>query len=211
MNPTDLIEFKGTKDGLIIHLNESTDFEVIKNQLITRLEKAKNFFKGANVVSFEGKNLTDLEEIELKSIMNSRFGMTTIEKNISFDGRNGVFNGLDEGITKFYNSTLRSGSKVEFHGNLVIIGDVNPGAKIIAHGNIIIMGALRGVAHAGSNGNGDAYVAAFKLQPTQLRIGKYIARSPDNSLYKPDHPEIAMIKNDQIVIEPYLTKKNRQF
>ena len=56
---------------------------------------------------------------------------------------------IEEGLTKFVYSTIRSGMKIQYNGNLVIIGDVNPGAEVIATGNIIVMGALRGIAHGG--------------------------------------------------------------
>ena len=91
-------------------------------------------------------------------------------------------------------------------GNVVIMGDVNHGAEIIAYGNIVVMGALRGVAHAGANGNDEAFVSAFRLQATQLRIGKFIARAPDNSSYNPKYPEVAFIRDEMIQIEPYITK-----
>ncbi len=73
-------------------------------------------------------------------------------------------------MTKFINTTIRSGQVIEYDGNIVIIGDVNPGALIKAKGNIIILGTMRGVAHAGVDGNHDAIVAAYNLQPTQLEL-----------------------------------------
>ncbi len=88
-------------------------------------------------------------------------------------------------MTRFYNNTIRSGQVIEYNGNIVIIGDVNPGALVKATGNIVILGGkLRGgVAHAGTNGNENAYVAAYELQPTQLRIGDIIARKPDEGFF----------------------------
>ncbi|SKC64503.1 septum site-determining protein MinC [Maledivibacter halophilus] len=200
------IEFKGTKDGLIIHFNESCEYEKLKEQLIERLEKAKDFFIGAKIARIEGKNLSSDEENEIIDLINNRFGMIMIENNITCLKKEEVFTGLEEGMTKFVKATLRSGRKIEFKGNVIIMGDVNPGAKVIAYGNIVVMGALRGTAHAGSNGNDKAFVSALKLLPTQLRIGKYIARAPDSGGYDPKYPEIAFIKDDMIQIEPYLTK-----
>ncbi|MBC7106160.1 MAG: septum site-determining protein MinC, partial [Firmicutes bacterium] len=66
--------------------------------------------------------------------------------------------------------TLRSGQRLCYNGNVVILGDVNPGAEVVAAGNVIVMGVLRGVVHAGANGNEEAVVLAFRLRPTQLRI-----------------------------------------
>lgn len=103
----------------------------------------------------------------------------------------------------FLRQTLRSGQTVSHKGHLVIVGDVNPGAEVVADGDITIWGALRGVAHAGVNGNVDAQIRALKLRPMQLRIAHAIARAPDRP-YNPNigyaGPETARIVNGQIRI-----------
>ncbi len=106
--------------------------------------------------------------------------------------------------------TLRSGQCIQFDGNVVVLGDVNPGSEIIASGNIVVMGALRGVVHAGVTGNEEATVSAFKLQPTQLRIANHITRAPDGDYLAPEHPEIARIKDGVVVIEMYHLGQDRQ-
>ncbi|HWI54625.1 MAG TPA: septum site-determining protein MinC [Desulfobacteria bacterium] len=106
--------------------------------------------------------------------------------------------------------TVRSGQSIQFDGNVVVLGDVNPGSEIIASGNIVVMGALRGVVHAGATGNEEATVAAFKLQPTQLRIANHITRAPDGDYVTPEHPEIAKIRDGVVVIELYQMGQDRQ-
>lgn len=69
------------------------------------------------------------------------------------------------------------------------------------------MGSLRGVAHAGRDGNVRACVAAFKLVPTQLRIAGFIARSADGNTSHSTQPEIAKINKGVLCVEPYLHKK----
>lgn len=103
----------------------------------------------------------------------------------------------------FHRGTLRSGRRIDSKGHIIIIGDVNPGAELHAVGNIIVMGSLRGFVHAGCQGDSEACVVALKLHPTQLRIGKYITRPPDGDTQGPDYPELARVKNDQIIIEPH--------
>ncbi|MGB9803727.1 septum site-determining protein MinC [Desulfofundulus sp.] len=97
--------------------------------------------------------------------------------------------------------TLRSGQKIHYDGNIVIIGDINPGAEVVATGNIIVMGAVRGVVHAGAGGNEKAMVLAFRLEPTQLRIAGHITRPPDEQSSRPERPEVARIKNGLVTIE----------
>ena len=100
--------------------------------------------------------------------------------------------------------TLRSGQRVRFAGNVVVLGDVNPGAEIVASGDIVVMGTLRGVAHAGATGGEGAIVAAFRLQPTQLRVGSFIGRSPDGGNARTQMPELARVRDGALVIERYV-------
>jgi septum site-determining protein MinC len=98
---------------------------------------------------------------------------------------------------------VRSGQTFNYAGTIVIIGDVNPGAEVIAEGDVIVWGKLRGVVHAGAAGNEDAVVGALILAPTQLRIGKQIARAPDDRRAR-HFPEVARVRDGHIVVEPWI-------
>ena len=101
--------------------------------------------------------------------------------------------------------TVRGGQSVNFDGNVVILGDVNPGAEIIASGHVLVMGSMRGVVHAGAAGDDDARVTALTLAPTQLRIASHITRPPDGGYAQTDHmAEMALIRDDTVSIEEYL-------
>jgi septum formation inhibitor MinC len=99
--------------------------------------------------------------------------------------------------------TLRSGASVRFDGDLYIFGDVNPGAHVVATGNIVVLGTLKGMAHAGAAGAEDAFILAFDLRPTQVRIARKIAIPPERDSQSGFVPEIATVRDEQIVIEPY--------
>jgi septum site-determining protein MinC len=100
---------------------------------------------------------------------------------------------------------VRSGAAIRTSGDLHVYGDVNPGAHLVAGGDIVVFGALKGLAHAG-NRDERAFVMAFDLRPTQVRIGKVIGLSPAEA---PDRasrgvaPEVAYVVAGSIVIEPY--------
>ncbi len=106
--------------------------------------------------------------------------------------------------------TLRSGQSIQYDGNVVILGDVNPGSEVVATGSVIVMGALRGVVHAGAGGDENVLVLAFRLQPTQLRIANHITRPPDNEPVDTDHPEMARIRDGVVTIEVIQTGGERQ-
>lgn len=97
--------------------------------------------------------------------------------------------------------TLRSGQHVRFARNVVVLGDVNPGAEIVAGGDIVVIGTLRGVAHAGAAGDLRAVVAAFRLQPTQIRVAAVIGRAPDGGGERVDAPEVALVRDGLLVIQ----------
>jgi septum site-determining protein MinC len=97
--------------------------------------------------------------------------------------------------------TLRSGQSIRHPGHVIILGDVNPGSEIIAGGNVIIWGRLRGTVHAGAAGDEDAMVCALDLAPTQLRIGSYVAISPERR--KRVKPEVVRINDGQLVAEDW--------
>ncbi|MEL6128288.1 MAG: septum site-determining protein MinC [Cyanobacteria bacterium J06627_3] len=95
--------------------------------------------------------------------------------------------------------TVRSGTEIRHPGSIVVLGDVNPGGALIAAGDIFVWGRLRGVAHAGSEGNAACRIMALHMQPTQLRIADQVARAPE----KPPtqyQPEVAYITQGGIRI-----------
>lgn len=208
MTNQSLIEFKGTKDGLIIKVKDNHDFQNIKKALIAHFEKAGSFFKGGNLLDIECPYINEEERAELKTMVMEKYDLHF--KELAKDPAPEIFQGLKEGMTKFHRGTLRSGQVLSYDGNLVIFGDVNPGAEVKAKGNIIVLGSLRGIAHAGADGNLDAIVSAHVLNPTQLRIGDIIARSPDEKLPDSVNPEVAKVKNKSVYVESNYNKGKKK-
>ncbi|NJD04426.1 MAG: septum site-determining protein MinC [Ruminiclostridium sp.] len=219
-----VISFKATVNGLILILREEDDFDTIFRHIEMKVASSGRFFKGASIgVKYRGRKLSAEEESKLTALLATSTGaeiksfeedIEQLEKSMLAEStqtrekpkmRLMYFKGLDEGMTKFYKGTVRSGNLVSFEGNLVVIGDVNPGGEIIATGNVIVMGSLRGIVHAGADGNKEAVVAALNLQPTQLRIADVITRSPDIKGGKTAiNPEMAFVKDDMVYIESFL-------
>jgi septum site-determining protein MinC len=78
-----------------------------------------------------------------------------------------------------HRGTVRAGDQLEAEGSLLVLGDVNPGARVQAGGHVLVWGRLRGVAHAGCNGDTEARIVAMQLCPVQLRIADVVARGPE--------------------------------
>jgi septum site-determining protein MinC len=220
----ELITFKGVKEGIFINI-AGNDILAIKNELDVKLKSASGFYNGTKILGIRSENLSTENITELKLILRYKYDLIISNEELPTyilesqttdqvvvneeveETENTSFEDRDESMTKFVNGTLRSGQVVKYDGNIVIIGDVNPGALIEAKGNIIVLGTLRGVAHAGKDGNLNSIVACYNLQPTQLRISDRIARSPDDGMVSSRLPEVARIKDGEVVIEPYLPNK----
>ena len=204
-----LISFRGIKEGIYIHVRDG-DFGRIKIELIEKLKKSIDFFRGANILGIRGGNLSTDQKQELFQIIEEEYELSVSRQGLPSYSQSGKYNGEPtRNMTKFIHNTIRSGQVIEHNGSIVIIGDVNPGALIRAMGNIVILGSLKGVAHAGIGGNEKAIIAAHDLQPTQLRIGNIIGRRPDGEIITSKLPEVAKVDNGEVLIEPYIQKNNR--
>ncbi|MHC1683517.1 MAG: septum site-determining protein MinC [Clostridiaceae bacterium] len=206
---SDNIVIKGNKEGLqvIVDMNKFRDFDDMFEELVAKLSRGKRFYEGSTLTLVtELKFLKERELRQLKDLLFEEFLIKDCIFKDKEESANKVFSGIYEGRTKFLKNTVRSGQVIKYQGNIVIIGDVNPGAEIYAAGNIIVLGSLKGNAHAGSNGNSKAIIAAFELQPKLLQIANVVTRSPEDDV-KPPYPEVAKIKESCIIVEPYLMNK----
>ena len=99
--------------------------------------------------------------------------------------------------------TIRSGQKLFFPGNVVILGDINPGGTVEASGDIVVMGNLRGNALAGSEGNQQAAVTALEFSFTQLKIAGQQAQEQDKRRVSRGGAYQARLENQKIIFQPY--------
>ncbi len=168
-----LIQIKGLRDGLLVSLLDAS-WEDQQSALLAQMDQQPSFFQGARLALDVGSQVLHVNEmVELRDRLSDRnvalwavvsesptteqtaqlLGLATrISKPRPEETRFGVRD-VDDETALFVNKTLRSGTRVEFPGHVVVLGDVNPGAEIIAEGSIIIWGRLRGAVHAGSKGD----------------------------------------------------------
>ena len=223
------VVFRGSKDGLQLIFNDKQDYEVLKEKLKAHLQRAELFFQGADVVldignlEFSIDQILEVQNIlafphglrlrkvihggsEPKPVAKTVRGETMEPEKRNIDQRQNIVENWTSAPkrpdTYLYKGTLRSGQRITYNGNVVVVGDVNPGAEIRAAGDIIVMGTLRGLAHAGVGGATDVAIVAFKLDPTQIRIGDVIGRPPEGDLGAPKEPEVARLKDGVILVEP---------
>jgi len=197
MNETNsLIQIKGLRDGLLVSLDDAP-WETQRAALMTQVDAQPAFFQGARLALDVTSQVLHVNEmVELRDQLSERgiflwavisesptteqtaqlLGLATrISKPRPEEIRQFSVEDLGEETALFLNRTLRSGTRIEFAGHVVVLGDVNPGAEIVADGNVIIWGRLRGMVHAGVKGNKEAVICALDLSPTQLRIADEVS------------------------------------
>jgi len=221
------LQIKGIREGLLVILGDG-EWEEIRVGFLQQVDQQASFFKGARLALDIGNHA--LKAVELGSLRDAlserevslwavlsnsptseqtaqtlglatRLGNTRpdrdarpVDTNLRQTGEGAVL----------VRRTLRSGFYLQHAGHVIIIGDVNPGAEVIATGNIVVWGRLRGVVHAGAEGNEQAVVCALDLAPLQLRIAGQIAITPQRKGKL--QPEMAHIKDGQVVAEVWNPK-----
>jgi septum site-determining protein MinC len=217
------LQIKGIREGLLVTLGEG-DWVGLQNSLLKNIEEQTNFFNGAKLALDVGNQILNVvalsslrdklseHQVSLWAVISNS---PTTEKTAQVLGLATRLNTprLDRTIraldtdhltgesAMLVQRTLRSGFKITYQGHVVVIGDVNPGAEIIASGSVVVWGRLKGVVHAGAEGNEQAVVCALDLAPTQLRIAGNIVIPPQRK-GKPQ-PELAFIQDGQIMAEPW--------
>jgi septum site-determining protein MinC len=207
-----LVQIKGIRDGLLATFADAA-WDEQRLALLTQIDERPAFYQGARLaidVASQILKVNDLVDfrdrlsergVTLWAIVSESpvteqtaqlLGLATrISKPRPEERRADT---VSEDVALFVSKTLRSGQRVEYPGNIVIVGDVNAGAEIVAGGDVIVWGRVRGMIHAGANGDRSAKICALDLSATQLRIADQVS-----ALLKPQKdpkPEVASINSE---------------
>jgi septum site-determining protein MinC len=175
------VTIKGTREGLLFYLDDARPFPTVLEELRHKLENrhAAQIWDGPVmkvVIKLGKRRITRDEEKQVRELF-------SIRKNLiihAFETDSGGPHLIDaDSDIQIKVGTVRSGQVLTHTGNLLFMGDVNPGGTIRCTGSIYVLGALRGLAHAGMNGDDSAIIVASVFRPTQLRIADVISRPPD--------------------------------
>ncbi len=200
---TSLIQIKGLRDGVLITLGAG-EWEMLENLLLSQIDEQIGFFKGARLALDVGGQVLRVAELSrLRDALSEReinlWALVSVEpKTVQTAQLLGLATRIsvqrqaiappraeksekDENTALWVARTLRSGTRLEYEGNIVIMGDVNPGAEIVAAGNVLVWGRLRGAVHAGAalhegqaSPNSSAFVCALVMEPARLQIADEI-------------------------------------
>ena len=219
------VNIKGIKDGLLITLGEG-EWPELETALFNTIEERAGFLKGARVALDVGHHVLHVRELSTLRDRLSDKGITVwsvlsssqateqtaqvlgLATRISSPKADRSIRTLDTNLpgepAVLVQRTIRSGFKISYNGHVMVIGDVNPGAEIYAGGSVIVWGRLRGMVHAGMEGDEKAVVCALEMAPTTLRIAGYTLNIPVKR-GKPES-ETVMIQDGRLVAEAWKTK-----
>lgn len=197
------VTIKGVKDGLVFMLDDACPFADLVSELRHKLETThQKILTGPVIhvhVKLGARAASEEEKEEIRRIIGQRGNLLVQSIQTSEPPAAAPFAGTSN-ITVM-KGIVRSGQTITHDGNLLYLGDVNPGGSIVASGDIFIMGSLRGMAHAGVNGNEKAIISASYLRPTQLRIAGIISRPPDEWGAGETYMEFAYIRDGKMEID----------
>ncbi len=225
-----ILTLKGRKEGVMLCVTAGYDFDAFFKSFKELIGSENSFFVGGKIVGIEGIKLTEEQKEKFKEYIELTEGVELISfeyteglqekpvfkrrrlyskpaEKLAVSKPDLLENLLEEedfmSDSLFFRGTVRSGVRLESEKNIIVIGDVNPGAELIAKSNIVVLGRLKGLAHAGADGSEDKIIAAWKLEPTQIRIADYITMPPDEEPEDMDYPEMACIEDGRVVIKSY--------
>lgn len=228
---TETIVIKGISQGVLAGIPETRDWSALCGDLLKLIDQRSAFFKGAQLVlDVAGRDLPNGELVALMDDLEKRgvqlvailshsettndaatqaklatnldqvkppipAAKTTEDELPAIDSEEYGTGGV------LIKRTLRNGRTVHSNGHVLVIGDVNSGAEIIAVGDVVVWGRLRGIVHAGAQGDESAVVCALEMAPTQLRIASLITIPPKEN--RQPKPEKAFIAGGKIQAEPW--------
>lgn len=202
---SNIISIQTKRGKVILKIEEEATQEEIIPELKEKILELKSLYKeDSTPILVTGRVFKKREIEEIKDIIRE-----VLKVEVQFDspklGLHGIKKSFSRDIatseTKFHRGSLRSGQKIEFEGSLVILGDVNAGAEVLAGENIVVLGILRGMAHAGAQGNKEAIIAAASIESPQIRIAN-IVKEIERSEFEEQIKICAYVdENEEIVLE----------
>ena len=212
---------KSFQNGLSIYLDEEMPFAELLEEIAFKFKESAHFFKDASMVlSFEGRQLSEIEERQIVNTItvNSSLNVVCIMGKNEETNKNFVkalqklsdHQQAMENAGQFYKGTLKDGQSLETENSVIVLGVVYPGACIISNNDSVILGGLYGQAYAGGGGTEGHFVVALEMSPEKLKIGDFKYKTSEKqgkwSIKPKIQPKIAYVVDGRVIMEP-ITKE----
>ena len=183
------VHIKGTKDGLVLRLDDQCSYAELIEELGKKVTDGHldgkidvQLHLGKRYCTPEQKaQLIDVVEKQQKyCVKKIQSDVLTIEESNAQ---------VETGRFETFVGIVRSGQVLRATGDIFILGDVNPNGRVEAGGNVHIAGKLKGIVHAGVNGDEEAIVSASYFEPTHVLIANLVEVMTNESQYILGHTD----------------------
>ncbi|MEM5789548.1 MAG: septum site-determining protein MinC [Syntrophobacteraceae bacterium] len=209
------VQVKADRTGFTLVPDPAASFDSIMDYMRERLDQSRSFFYQTDMVlDLRIRQLGTDEILLLYQMLYEKSKVRLVEVRLSDSLSLGVEGEIirqrsapdapgrerENDSPIIVRNTCRSGVRIVSPSDCVVLGDVNPGAEIAAAGDVIVFGVLRGIAHAGAEGERSARIWALSIEPSQIRIADLVAVPPRGGKPVPKRYEVAEIQNGAIQV-----------
>ncbi|WP_019413868.1 septum site-determining protein MinC [Paenisporosarcina sp. TG20] len=190
MSKKQLVYIKGTKDGLVLQLDDQCAYAELVEELKRKVSEEGIDGQAEVVLQLGNRYCTEEQVKELIASVHTtpHLRVSRVQSDVISVEESNLR--VLERQSETFIGIVRSGQVVRAQGDLVVVGDVNPNGKIIAGGSIFVLGRLKGIAHAGANGNKEAVIGASWLEATHLMINETLEIMTDELTVLSEQPEM---------------------
>ncbi|MDN7245872.1 septum site-determining protein MinC [Planococcus shenhongbingii] len=199
-----LVYIKGTKQGLVLQLDDQCSYTDLLKELQAKVSDPALEGSAEVQINLGNRYCTEAQIKEITNITQKDTELRVVSVKSDVITVEESNRRILERQSETYVGIVRSGQIVRAEGDLVVVGDVNPNGRVVAGGNIYVLGRLKGIAHAGANGNREAVIAASWLEATHLQIDDELEIMTDELTVLSEQPEMEcayLHKNGSIIID----------
>lgn len=184
-----LIHIKGTKDGLVLRLDDQCSYTELIEELGKKVTDGHLDGKIDVQLHLGKRYCTPEQKAQLIEVVEKqqKYRVKKIQSDVLTLEESELR--LESKRFETFVGIVRSGQVVRAAGDIFVLGDVNPNGRIEAGGSIHVAGKLKGIVHAGVNGNEEAIVSASHFEPTHVLIANQIEVMTNEAQYILDHTQ----------------------
>ena len=210
---------KSMKDGINLYLNPDTPFHELCESVCRRFAESQDFFgEVALPIMFSGRILSEEEmkgicecielnsKIRLTLVMDEDLNMVKDKRMLELSDKFYTENVLEN--AKVVTTSVKPGRDIESDSSILILGDIRENAVVNATGSIIVMGEIKGICHAGTKGEKNAFVSALSFDSDEVSIAGIkdafheVQKKKLFSKEEPLQPKAVFLVDNEIMIEP---------
>jgi len=212
MEVSAVVDFKMTKDGLILYIKDYTDIYSVLQNIDEKVKGMRSFFAQGDkimlLVEEHEKHIADIPKIVSRV---QELGLTISHVLMGSEGEKDVIirkkvdmvnQGDTRSGTKIVKKNLRGGQNIIHSGDVILIGNLHAGAEIVAGGSVIVFGRCQGTVRAGINEGRESIIAVLSFEAPFAQISDLKGTFTEKITF----PCVLYVKSGRIEVREYNTK-----